>query len=115
MRSARRSCARLIEHRPTSRHTKGRTGMSTPEAASPDRQRRTAVYVLIAIASLLALLATLSIWANRQALETDTWTDTSAELLEDEDIQTAVSDFMVDALFTNVDVETELQQRLPPR
>jgi hypothetical protein len=89
--------------------------MSTPEAGSPKRQRRTVVYVLVVIASVLALLATLAIWANRQALESDTWTDTSTELLEDEDIQTAISGFMVDALFTNVDAQAELEQRLPPR
>jgi hypothetical protein len=89
--------------------------MSTPEAGSTRHQRRGAVYALVIIASVLALLATFAIWANRQALETDTWTETSTELLEDEDIQTAVADFMVDELYANVDVQAELQQKLPPR
>jgi hypothetical protein len=89
--------------------------MSTPDAGSPHRQRRTAVYALLAVASLLAFLSVFAIWANRQALENDTWTDTSTELLEDEDIREAVAGFMVEALFTNVDVEAELQQALPPR
>jgi hypothetical protein len=89
--------------------------MSTPEAGSPDRQHRTAVYALLAVASLLAFLAVFSVWANRQALENDTWTETSTKLLEDEDIREAVAGFMVDALFTNVDVEAELAQALPPR
>lgn len=89
--------------------------MSTQEAGSVRRQRRGSVYALIAFASVLALLATLAIWANRQALETDTWTDTSTELLEDEDIREAVAGFMVDELFANVNVQAELQQGLPPR
>jgi hypothetical protein len=89
--------------------------MSTPEARSPDRQRRTAVYALLAVASLLAFLAVFSVWANRQALENDTWTETSTKLLEDEDIREAVAGFMVETLFTNVDIEAELAQALPPR
>jgi hypothetical protein len=56
-----------------------------------------------------------AIWANRQALENDTWTETSTELLEDPDIREAVADFMVDQLFANVDVQAELAQTLPPR
>jgi hypothetical protein len=89
--------------------------MSTPEAGSPKKQRRVAVYALLAVASLLAFLSVFAIWANRQALENDTWTETSTELLEDPDIREAVADFMVDQLFANVDVQAELAQTLPPR
>jgi hypothetical protein len=89
--------------------------MSTPEAGSPGKQRRGSVYALLALASLLAFLSVFAIWANRQALENDTWTDTSTKLLEDEDIRVAVAGFMVDSLFTNVDVQAELAQALPPR
>lgn len=79
------------------------------------RRRRGIVYTLIAVASLVGFLAVFAIWANRQLLETDTWTDTSSKLLEDEEIRTQVSFFMVDALYANVDVQTELQEGLPPR
>jgi hypothetical protein len=89
--------------------------MSTPEAGSPGKQRRGSVYALLALASLLAFLAVFAIWANRQALENDTWTDTSTELLEDPEIRTAVAGFMVDELFATVDVQAELAQALPPR
>jgi hypothetical protein len=89
--------------------------MSTPEAGSRKKQRRGAVYALLVLASLLAFLSVFAIWVNRQALENDTWTDTSTELLEDEDIRVAVAGFMVDSLFANVDVEAELAQALPPR
>jgi hypothetical protein len=56
-----------------------------------------------------------AIWANRQLLQTDTWVETSTELLEDDAIRTVVADFMVDQLFTSVNVEAELQTALPPR
>jgi hypothetical protein len=79
------------------------------------RQRRKGVYALIVVASVLAFLAVFAIWANRQLLENDTWVDTSSKLLEDEEIRTQVSYFMVDTLYANVDVQAELQQALPPR
>jgi hypothetical protein len=70
---------------------------------------------LIVVASLLAFLATFAVWANRQALETETWTDTSSELLEDEEIRVAIAGFLVDSLYSNVDVAAELEARLPPQ
>jgi hypothetical protein len=60
-------------------------------------------------------LALGAIWINRQALETDSWTETSSELLEDPAIRTAVAGFLVDRLYEEVDVTAELSQALPPR
>jgi hypothetical protein len=79
------------------------------------RRRRGAVLTLIVFASLLAFVATFAIWANRQLLETDTWTNTSSQLLENPEIRSQVSDYMVDTLYANVDVQAELQGALPPR
>jgi hypothetical protein len=79
------------------------------------RPRRKAVLALIVVGSLIAFLAVFALWAKRQLLETDTWTSTSTELLEDPEIRTTVADYAVETLFTNVPVEAELQQALPPR
>jgi hypothetical protein len=86
-----------------------------PSGTSKPRQRRGVVVTLIVFASLLAFLAAFAIWANRQLLETDTWTNTSSELLENPDIRSQVADYMVDTLYANVDVQAELQGALPPR
>jgi hypothetical protein len=86
-----------------------------PGRSAPARQHRGVVFALIAVASLIGFLSVFAIWANRQLLETDTWVDTSTKLLEDEEIRTQVSYFMVDTLYANVDIEAELQQALPPR
>jgi hypothetical protein len=86
-----------------------------PSGAARPRQRRGIVFTLIAVASLIGFLAVFAIWANRQLLETDTWTDTSTKLLEDDEIRSQVADYMVDTLYANVDVQAELQQGLPPR
>ena len=80
-----------------------------------DRPRRKLVMAIVVVATLVGLLAVFAVWAKRQALETDSWVETSSELLEDDDIQEAVAGFLVDALFTNVDVQAELQGRLPPQ
>jgi uncharacterized membrane protein len=76
---------------------------------------RASARILIVLATVIGFLAGFAVWVNRQALETDNWVDTSGKLLEDEEIQKAVSTFMVNELFTNVDVEQRLQQRLPPQ
>jgi hypothetical protein len=78
-------------------------------------KRGKTVYALIVVASVLTFIAAFAIWANRQLLETDTWTNTSSELLENPDIRSQVADYMVDTLYANVDVQAELQSALPPR
>jgi hypothetical protein len=72
------------------------------------------VSAIIVVATVIGLVAVFAIWAKRQLLETDTWVETSTELLEDEEIKNAVAGFLVDTLFANVDVQAELEQVLPP-
>lgn len=68
---------------------------------------------ILLVATLLGLVSVLSIWVKRQALETDTWTATSTKLLENEDVNAALSAYMVEALYENVDVQAELEGALP--
>lgn len=82
-------------------------------AAGSSHPRRGLVFGLIVVASLVAFLAVFSIWAKRQALETDNWVETSTELLENEEIRTQLGAFLVDELYLHVDVEADLEQRLP--
>ena len=78
------------------------------------RRRRLPLF-LIGIGSLLAIVAILALWANRQLLDTDNWVDTSSELLENDDIRGQISVFLVDELYTGTDVQAELADALPPR
>lgn len=68
---------------------------------------------ILFVATLLGLISVLSIWVKRQALETDTWTATSTKLLENDDVNAALSAYMVEALYENVDVQAELEGALP--
>ncbi|HYI36889.1 MAG TPA: SHOCT domain-containing protein [Thermoleophilaceae bacterium] len=78
-------------------------------------RRRGLPLALIFVASLLAFLAIFAVWANRQLLNTDNWTDTSTQLLEDDAIRGQLSAFLVDQLYTNVDVKATIEEALPPR
>lgn len=78
------------------------------------RAHRKLVVAILVLATALGLLSVLSIWVKRQALESDTWTSTSTKLLEDKDVEEALSAHMVEALYENVDVQGELAGALPP-
>jgi len=82
---------------------------------SPALRHRKLAFTLIAVASLIAFLAIFALWANRQLLNTDNWTDTSSELLENDAIRGQISIFLVDQLYDNVDVAGSLEEALPPR
>jgi len=73
------------------------------------------VAALLVLATLVTFLAIFSVWVNRQALNTDNWVDTSTNLLQDEEVQARLSNYLADQLFTDVDVQAELEQTLPPR
>jgi hypothetical protein len=70
---------------------------------------------LLVLATLIAFVGIFSIWVNRQALNTDNWVSTSDRLLQNEEVQTRLSVYLADQLFTNVDVQGELESTLPPR
>lgn len=86
-----------------------------PGGSSGARQKIGAgVAVLLVFATIFTALGFISLWLNRQVIQTSYWTDTSTELLEDEAIRDALGVYIVNQIFNNVDVEGELQDKLPP-
>ena len=77
--------------------------------------RRALPIILIVLATIIGIVSVFALWAKRQLLETETWSTTSEELIQDAEIQAALSTFIVTAIFDNVDVEAELAERLPPQ
>jgi hypothetical protein len=77
------------------------------------RSHRGGVYALVVAATVTAFLAVLAIWVQRQVLNGDNWTASSSQLLEDPAIRSAVSGYLVDQLYANVDVAGEIRSRLP--
>ncbi len=70
--------------------------------------------VIIWGTTVLAVLAIFAVWANRQLLNPDNWSNTSTQLLQNADIREATSNYLVDQLYANVNVEQELKAKLPP-
>jgi hypothetical protein len=66
----------------------------------------------VALALVLALVSSLTVWVERQALDTDAWTETSVELLEDDETRAAISTYIVNQVFTGERLP-EFQARLP--
>jgi len=100
----------------------GRVESSAPEPAAAEatpsssgHARRGLTIALIFVASLLSFLALPAVWLDRQALNTDNWTETSSELLENEAIRTQIANYLVEQIYANVDVQGELAKVLPPR
>jgi hypothetical protein len=71
------------------------------------------VKALLVLAAILGVIACFSAWAERQALNTDEWVNTSGRLLENEQIQKALATYAVDQLYANVDVSAQLHKSLP--
>ncbi len=77
-------------------------------------RRRTLVWALIVLASLIAITSALTTWVHRQMLDEQSWRNASARLIEDPQVRSAVSVYVVDQLYDNVDVAAALSDRLPP-
>lgn len=88
---------------------------SGPELSpAPDAHpHRWLVRSLIGVATVLGVVAIFAIWANRQLLDTGYWTTTNAKLIESPPIREAVSGYLTEQLYANVDVAGELGKELP--
>jgi hypothetical protein len=86
---------------------------SSSKAVATASSHRVVVPALFTIAVILGFFASFAVWVNRQALNTDNWTKTSGDLLANEQIQAALSTYLVGQLFSAVNVEGELKSKLP--
>ena len=83
----------------------------------PERSGRWRTPVARALTVLGALLLVVSVAANfveRQALDADEFEETARQLISDEDIQQQVAATLTEQLFTSVDVQAALEERLLP-
>jgi hypothetical protein len=76
-------------------------------------KRKILVWSLVAVATLLLLISSMTVWTKRQLLDTDGWTDTADQLLQNDEIRGALSTKLVNLLFQRVDVAGALEERLP--
>jgi len=84
-----------------------------PQAAGAKRRHRVLVWSLVVLASVLLTVSITANWVQRELLDTDKVVATTDEILADEDVQEALSIYSVDQLFANVDIQGQLEERLP--
>ena len=65
------------------------------------------------LATLVVVVSSLTVFVKRDALDTDQWTNASGEVLEDPAVQNALAVYLVNQLYTRVDVAAEIQAQLP--
>ncbi len=96
-------------------------GAGEPEAVSTatsgpkklSKMRRASIYALIVIASLLILISVFATWVKVVVLDNETWVATSSQFLTDDTIRPELANFLVNQIFSSVDVQTDVQNALP--
>lgn len=71
------------------------------------------VWSLIVVASVLLIVSMTANWVQRAALDTNQFTNTTDQILADRDVQQALSIYLVDQLYANVDVQGAIRNELP--
>src|SRR5687768_7319971 len=83
-------------------------------ALTASRGRMALAWVLVVLGILLAVVSVVAGYVRYQALDTPTVRDTASDLIADDEIRDQVATRLVEELYGNIDVEAELEQRLPP-
>jgi hypothetical protein len=104
---------------PRGRHVASRRATKLSNVTSPSKPlggaHRIWVRVILGLATVLAILSIVSIWANRQLMNPTNWSKTSTALLRKQTIRSAVSGYLINELYANVDVPDRLKSGLPPQ
>jgi hypothetical protein len=77
------------------------------------RRRRITVWVLVVLATLIAFVGSLTVWVKRQLLDNNAWNHATEQVITDPQVQSALSVYLTNQLYANVDLEPALEQRLP--
>ncbi len=85
----------------------------TPLAPRRARWRAPAARVLTVVGVLLVVVSIAANFVERQALDTSEFEETARQLIADPAIQAEVAATMTDQLFASVDMQAELESRLP--
>ena len=83
-------------------------------AREPKHRHRVLVWSLVVLASVVLLVSMIANWVQTEVLDSGQFADSTEEILGNEDVQEQLSIFAVDQLYANVDVQAQIEQRLPP-
>jgi hypothetical protein len=82
-------------------------------AREPKHRHRALVWSLVVLASVVLLVSMIANWVQTELLDTNQFADSTDEILQNQDVQEQLSIFAVDQLYANVDVQAQIEQRLP--
>jgi hypothetical protein len=77
------------------------------------RKRIFAIWALIIVASVLVFGAAAEVWVKRQVLSTSAWVNASDKVLDQPEVQAALATYIVNEVYSSVDVKQELEDQLP--
>jgi hypothetical protein len=86
---------------------------TAPAAARLSRRRRILVWTMLVVASLLMFASILTLFVDRQMLDNNEWRNASTKVIQDPQIRAGLATYLVNQLYTSVDVPAELEQQLP--
>jgi len=91
------------------------TAQDTTSAAPPklSRWRRFTIWTLIVVTSLIAVVGISTLCVKRQVLDNQSFSDASAKVIADPEVRAALSTFLVNELYDNVDVAAAIESKLP--
>jgi hypothetical protein len=92
-------------------------GSERSEDRPPQEQKhrhRVLVWALVVLASVVLLVSMIANWVQTQVLDSNEFANSTEEILKNKDVQEQLSIFAVDQLYANVDVQAQIQQKLPP-
>ncbi len=84
---------------------------STPSTIS--RSRKILVWCLVVLATFITFGSAAEVWVKHQLLDTPAWVRASDKLLAEPAVRTALSEYIVDQVYSNVDVQQQLADKLP--
>lgn len=80
---------------------------------SMSRSRRILVWALVVLATVITFGASAEVWVKHQLLDTPAWVRASDKLLADPTVRSALADYIVDEVYSTVDVQQQLTDKLP--
>ena len=83
-------------------------------AREPKHRHRALVWSLVVLASLVLLVSMIANWVQTEVLDTNQFSNNTEQILQNKDVQEQLSIFAVDQLYANVNVQAQIQQKLPP-
>jgi hypothetical protein len=100
---------------PTAAAPAGAPAAVKPKPDKGKRWQRIVSVVLLVVGFILVPLSAVAIWSHNQLTNTDRYVETVSPLAENADVQQTVANAVVNAIFTNVDVEKRVAGALPKR